>query len=201
MSDIQFLSAQESALCRSALLSDIRLALEGSLRRHGGLLSAVARAEGTSVEETADRALLSGVLEKSDLRAVAMTSPVARAAVGLPIGLADGAARRLAERLENPSEAARQAVNLLTEAERGTSESDLVALRGGRLGLERLAEIGGPRAAAGLGMAAPLLERAGLRLAKESPERAMEAFYLAGAFVEAERDARSQKMVRGEESR
>lgn len=196
MSDVQTLSLAESGLARAAMLSDLRLAVERSLAVHGGLLSAAARAEGRSVEEMADRALLSGAIERDDPRVEAMASPVARAAMGAEVGLADGAARRLSERLMDPAEAARQAAGLLAEAERGATGADLAALRGSRLGLERLAEIGGPRAAAGLGAAAPIVEQAGLRLAKDAPERAAEAFGLAGAFVEAEREARARIVVK-----
>jgi hypothetical protein len=178
------------------MLCDMRVFLDRALAAHGGLISAVARAEGCSVEEMADRALMSGALDPTDPRASAMASPLARAAVGLPVGLADGAERRLSERLLEPTEAARQAAGLLAEAEHGASGADLTALRGSRLGLERLAEIGGPRAAAGLGAAAPIVEQAGLRLAKDAPARAVEAFGLAGAFVEAERGVRPRVVVR-----
>lgn len=197
MSDVQTLSPAESGLARAAMLSDLRLSVERSLAAHGGLLSAAARAERRSVEEVADRALLSGAIGRDDPRAEAMASPMARAAVGAEVGLADGAARRLSERLPDPAEAARQAAGLLAEAERGATGADLAALRGSRLGLENLAQIGGHRAAAGLGAAAPIVEQAGLRLAKDNPGRAAEAFGLASAFVEAERGARARAAVKG----
>jgi hypothetical protein len=196
VSDIQTLSPAESNLARVAMLSDLRRSVEHSLAVHGGLLSAAARAEGRTVEGMADRAALSGAIDPRDLRVKVMASPVVLAAIGAEVGLADGAARRLSERLMDPAEAARQAAGLLAEAERGATGADLAALRGGRLGLERLAEIGGPRAAAGLGAAAPIVEQAGLRLAKDAPGRAAEAFGLAGAFVEAEREARARVAVK-----
>lgn len=198
MSDVQMLSSRESGLVRAAMFSELRASVEAVLARHGGLISAAARAEGRSVEEMADRALVSGVLDPSDPRVAVMASPLARAAVGVFVGLADGAERRLSERLPDSAEAARRAAEILAEAERGASGADLAALRGGRLGLERLAEIGGPRAAAGLGTAAPILEQAGLRLSKDAPVRAVEAFGLAGAFVEAERGVRARMAVRGD---
>jgi hypothetical protein len=196
VSDIQTLSAGEKALGRKAMLSEMRVSVERALAAHGGLISGAARAEGRSVEEMADRALLSGALDLADPRVSIMASPVARAAVGLPVGLADGAERRLAERLKDPSEAARQAADLLAEAERGASGADLTALRGSRLALLSLAELGGDRAAAGLGLAAPIVEQAGLRLAKDAPERAAEAFGLTCAFIEAERGSRARVAVR-----
>jgi hypothetical protein len=78
-----------------------------------------------------------------------------------------------------------------------------VLLRAARLGLLSLAEIGGDRAAAGLGLAAPILEKVGLDRAKIAPERAAEAFGLACAFVEAERSARgrTRMTVRGDDGR
>lgn len=196
MSDVQILSPAESALGRAAMLSDLRLSVDRSLAAHGGLLSAAARAEGRSVEEMADRALLSGAIGREDPRVEAMASPMARAAVGAPVGLADGAERRLSERLMDPAAAARRAASLLAEAERDATGADLAALRGSRLGLERLAEIGGHRTAAGLGAAAPIVEQAGLRLAKDAPGRAAEAFGLACAFVEVEREARARVAVK-----
>ena len=192
------LSPRESNLCRAAMFSALRASIESTLDRHGGLVSAAARMKGRPVEEMANRALVSGAWDRFDPRVATMTSPVARAAVGLPVGLADGAERRLAERLPDPSEAARRAAEILAKAEQEASGADLAALRGGRLGLERLAEIGGPRAAAGLGTAAPLLERAGLLLAKKTPDLANEAFGLTCAFVEAERETRKRAAVRGD---
>jgi hypothetical protein len=181
----------------------LRRQVDRVLAAHGGLISAAARAMGCSVEEMADQALMSGALDVGDPRVSVMASPVARAAVGLPIGLADGAERRLAERIRDPSEAARRAADLLAEAEREASGVDRVPLRAARLGLLSLAEIGGDRAAAGLGLAAPILEKVGLDLAKIAPERAAEAFGLACAFVEAERSARgrTRMTVRGDEGR
>jgi hypothetical protein len=196
VSDVQTLSAGEMALGRQAMCSEtLRKSVDRALAAHGGLLSAAARAEGCSVEEMADRALMSGALDVADPRVSVMASPVARAAVGLPVGLADGAERRLAERLMDPSEAARRAADLLAEAEREASGVDLVLLRAARLGLLSLAEIGGDRAAAGLGLVAPILEKVGLDRAKIAPERAAEAFGLACAFVEAERSARARARV------
>jgi hypothetical protein len=44
-------------------------------------------------------------------------------------------------------------------------------------------------------VAAPIVEQVGLRLAKDAPDRAAEAFGLACAFVEAERSARARARV------
>jgi hypothetical protein len=207
-------------------------ALRGQVDRvlaaHGGLISAAARAMGCSVEEMADRALMSGALDVGDPRVSVMASPVARAAVGLPIGLADGAERCLAERIRDPSEAARRAADLLVQAERhlverfrGPSEAgreaagmqaevngqtldvDVKTLRGCCLTLLNLAKTGGDRAAAGLGEIAPVLERVGLGLAKIVPELAADVFGMACACIEAERSARerARSAVRGDEGR
>jgi len=193
MSNTQPLSPGEMALGRRAMYDDAwRGQVDRVLAVHGGLISAAARAMKCSVEEMADRALMSGALDVGDPRVLVMTSPVARKACGLHVGLADGAERRLVERCVDPSEAARQAAGLLAEAELRASEAHRTALRGARLALLSLAEIGGHRASTGLGLAAPVLEQAGLLMAKDMPERAAEAFGLACAFVESERAARTQ---------
>jgi len=188
VSNIPPLSPGESRLIQAALRSN----LSSFLAAHGDLLSAAARTKEWSVETIANQALLSGAIKPNDPRVEVMASPIARAAVGIEVGLADGAARCLSERLSDPTEAARQAARILAEAERGATGADRAALRGGRLGLENLARIGGRRAAAGLGAAAPIVEQAGLILANKNPDLAAEAFGLACAFVEAERSARER---------
>jgi hypothetical protein len=229
MSDVQTLSPGEMSLGRQAMYPDaVRGLVDRVFAANDNLVTSSARALGWNSEQMADWLVLLRVLPPDDPRVGVMASPLARKAVGLKVGLADGAERRLVERIKDPSETARQAADLLFQAERhlverfrGPSEAgreaagmqaevngqtldvDVKTLRGCRLTLLNLAKTGGDRAAAGLGEIAPVLERVGLGLAKIVPELAADVFGMACACIEAERSARerARSAVRGDEGR